>query len=1078
MIVRRSDRPLDIWPTFSCLTGAADTAAANIEWSISGPSPCDDRPGFACEQSSSHWVTPSASSESGDYTYELAVTFNAHEEYSYEVALHVRGLSLNNASVVKDLTAVSYVYAVHPPLDDQCNLSPISDVDKQGECDQTTGKHCHCDFVAINETQCQALQCLRYYRDEAESDGAWTDLHMDRDAWTKRCENAGCLYRAAMESNKVTYVVEEGWWPSKNTVDTTLPLNDHWTPNQATGSFTLSTTVQRVHLDCPDEIEQSSLDVLGNVPNSSCADGNRTVYWRPCDNTTTMMDLVQQSSLASNIRKANWKTVWSPGALPGALPFSPGRLATCAIGRWSPDARGGCQGFEYPFTVTTPGTYMLQTTLQNLPGRSSAKLQLPAVEVIVGPGRMDLYQSSLAQQKKADPHMLPKIQGRSCASVSDQTDSCTSDELNQNPRSGPNVGGKGNKYRPSRIVYDYSLVMKDAAENRRDGTDQMLVRIKLVDKTSPRLASSTAAQGSVPQAQFVACFATGPLKKALAQSSTGTAGHLHHECGQQYQTINVGELCDETKAGEYTFRSSMGATPPAKSLYGVFQLDVWLCPLEQLEAYLLDPESGDLSGCLQELNSNPDPERQQIVPLTNADCVLSPTPTDETKNCHRVMGQPEYLGYGQSAADVDKPVRSAMPMVFTVCPPNSDTSMGRWDVPAGDDGSGFVQGPQLHTCTCKQGYMGHKGLSCEACRGGKYTNQPGSPVCSDCAVGKHYACSTGDCGPGNAFPACTECDLCQIGRYQSTPGQEDCANCVDGFNCQDLGMTYPVAYEGHYISAIDPEETTTCADGWGATRKQRDLLATSMTEDIPSYPSGPDGHQYDYNPSSTAAPHLVVAPDGDTTVEEWVQAGIDKKDRSIAPYTGARGLSCPGGNMSLARDLQCIFDTDSHTLVSSTDGGRSGQCRLAVGSLCLEGYAGENAAACQTCDQSWYHDSATGQCYPCPNTNGKVLLAAVSIIGLVMAPIILKFAEAMKHAGALQAPIMSLVNFFQSADLFKGLDLHWPPAFLTFVVSAQAICRCLKLKISSDRLLVITEIRCFCIQLHATEAAVFDEDPS
>ena len=115
---------------------------------------------------------------------------------------------------------------------------------------------------------------------------------------------------------------------------------------------------------------------------------------------------------------------------------------------------------------------------------------------------------------------------------------------------------------------------------------------------------------------------------------------------------------------------------------------------------------------------------------------------------------------------------------------------------------------------------------------------------------------------------------------------------------------------------------------------------------------------------------------------------------------------------------------------------------MAVGSLCLEGYgeAGtDGAGACQKCDSDWYHDSGSGQCYPCPTTNGKVLVAAVSIIGLALAPVILKFAEAMKHAGALQAPMMSLVNFFQSADLFKGLDLHWPPAFLAFVHSVAAV---------------------------------------
>jgi len=610
------------------------------------------------------------------------------------------------------------------------------------------------------------------------------------------------------------------------------------------------------------------------------------------------------------------------------------------------------------------------------------------VEVVVGPGRLDLYHSSLSIPTKADPRtIVPKILGRGCASEDDQSETCSSDELNQNPRAGPNVGGKGSKFQKSRIVYDYALSMKDAKDSPRDGTDQMLVRIKLVEKQSPRLGSSMTAQDTLPQADYSICFATRRLKDSLAGSGQPVA----KDCGniQDDHIINVGALCDKEKAGEYTFRNIMEPTS-GNSLYGVFQLDVWLCPLEQFAA------DGDLSGCLQELNIEPD---SQVKPSHSAECPDSPTPT-KPASCNRAMGQPQYYSYGPDTTSL---VLSPMPMIFTVCPANADTSTGRWDDQPGIEGAGFVEGPQLHTCSCKTGYMGHKGRSCEACRGGKYTSQAGSPECSDCDVGKHCACTTGYCGPGDAFPACTDCDLCQIGKYQSTPGQDKCADCKDGFNCNLMGMTYPVAYEGHYVDAKDPEQTTTCAPDWGAARPRKldgaPASAVSMTDDQPSYPSD---HTYDFDSSATAPPHLIVPPVG-MTLQEWVDAAHDKTDRSTGQFTKERGRSCPGGNMSLAKELKCIFDEDSQQLVSSADGGQaSDQCRLAVGSLCLEGYSGDKAAACQACDQSWYHDSATGQCYPCPNTNGKVLAAAVSILGLLIAPFILKFAEAMKHAGALQ----------------------------------------------------------------------------
>ena len=55
------------------------------------------------------------------------------------------------------------------------------------------------------------------------------------------------------------------------------------------------------------------------------------------------------------------------------------------------------------------------------------------------------------------------------------------------------------------------------------------------------------------------------------------------------------------------------------------------------------------------------------------------------------------------------------------------------------------------------------------------------------------------------------------------------------------------------------------------------------------------------------------------------------------------------------------------------------------------------------------------------------------MVAVVLAPILLKIAQAVEHAGPLQGPVLSLVNFFQSADLFKHLNLHWPPQFKLWV---------------------------------------------
>lgn len=51
---------------------------------------------------------------------------------------------------------------------------------------------------------------------------------------------------------------------------------------------------------------------------------------------------------------------------------------------------------------------------------------------------------------------------------------------------------------------------------------------------------------------------------------------------------------------------------------------------------------------------------------------------------------------------------------------------------------------------------------------------------------------------------------------------------------------------------------------------------------------------------------------------------------------------------------------------------------------------------------------------------------------IVLLPVFVRLNEVLKHAGAATGPMLSLLNFVQSADLFQGLALHWPKFFKDF----------------------------------------------
>ena len=124
------------------------------------------------------------------------------------------------------------------------------------------------------------------------------------------------------------------------------------------------------------------------------------------------------------------------------------------------------------------------------------------------------------------------------------------------------------------------------------------------------------------------------------------------------------------------------------------------------------------------------------------------------------------------------------------------------------------------------------------------------------------------------------------------------------------------------------------------------------------------------------------------------------------------------------------------------------RCRDQIGDRCCPGNKGPGCQSCCTAEnipsghdtrncnnKQWYskEDSSGGSCKVCPEgQSNPVLFCFVGFLVILFAPIIAKGAELAKHAGAAQGPVLSIMNFFQSSDLFQGLKLNWPPEFRTF----------------------------------------------
>lgn len=241
-----------------------------------------------------------------------------------------------------------------------------------------------------------------------------------------------------------------------------------------------------------------------------------------------------------------------------------------------------------------------------------------------------------------------------------------------------------------------------------------------------------------------------------------------------------------------------------------------------------------------------------------------------------------------------------------------------------------------------------------------------------------------------------------VGFYSPKGAGHIAEKCLEGFVCTIPGMRWPVASPGYWVDQANPSQMSKCVTKGacpGSSQFVRDSQCPS-----PLSNGTYDPRKLDFN----------VAP----------------------PYLLQQGCFMLPGDVGVAQRAR-----------------RNGQpylskaCFLEVGHRCCPGATGPRCNECCTkdmgvgadsdnstsCNGKQWHSKGTGEgqhCEVCPPT--KVAfgwIAFVFLCGLMILPVIVKLGDLFKHAGAVTGPMLSVLNFIQSADLFQGLDLHWPKFF-------------------------------------------------
>eukprot|EP01043_Picozoa_sp_COSAG02_P015089 COSAG02_NODE_634_length_19259_cov_9.871347_8_plen_2349_part_00 len=243
----------------------------------------------------------------------------------------------------------------------------------------------------------------------------------------------------------------------------------------------------------------------------------------------------------------------------------------------------------------------------------------------------------------------------------------------------------------------------------------------------------------------------------------------------------------------------------------------------------------------------------------------------------------------------------------------------------------------------------------------------------------------------------------RVGYYSPKGPGYISEKCQEGFSCTHAGQRWPVAQPNYWVDPKEPSKMSKCGL-LGACPGSS--IFVDAAKSCPSVNSSADGKKMEFNSSK-------LDFDLKTTVLSY----------------GCFMYPAPTGIAESSRKLHKPF-LEPH-------------CYEEAGSRCCLGYTGKKCADCckksthgsrfPSCDGEQWHSIGSGEgqhCEQCPKgKTSKLLVFLMLLLCLIFLPVFVKLSDVMRHAGAATGPILSVVNFVQSADLFQALDLHWPKFF-------------------------------------------------
>ena len=280
--------------------------------------------------------------------------------------------------------------------------------------------------------------------------------------------------------------------------------------------------------------------------------------------------------------------------------------------------------------------------------------------------------------------------------------------------------------------------------------------------------------------------------------------------------------------------------------------------------------------------------------------------------------------------------------------------------------------------------------------------------------------------------------VAQLGYFSPEgPGHiaEKCRQ--QGFFCGYPGMTWPVAKPGYWVDHYDPTRIEQC--------KLLGACPGGMGYGVGTDEWRRDGSTVPEQACWGNQTLRFTACSGDRCTEECTNNGGGCADffapiNPNACFTSTVYISrLHGQSQGGLYDLKQGIVNEQGMI----------RCRDQVGNRCCPGNKGQGCESCcaeenipsnvrtAACNaRQWYSvdNSEGGSCHVCPEgtTSQYYLYAMLMVLGIIFAPVIAKVSELASYAGAAQAPVLSVVTFLQSVDLFQGLKLNWPPEFRTF----------------------------------------------